>query len=680
MTRHTVALRRGAENTELPLPSIANDPSPLILASTEQLLDSAPDGVLIVDASGAIRLMNRQAEAMFGYARDELLGQPIELLVPEPKTPDHPGLRADYYRKPTARPMGEGLDIAALRKDGTEFPVDVSLSLLETDQGLLVSAAVRDSSARKAIEARLQDFDATAHMAAIVESSDDAIIGKSLEGVITAWNAGAEAMYGYRAEEMIGHNISKLVPSDRSLELAPILERLRRGERVEHYETKRVRRDGTAIDVSVTISPIRDASGAVTGASTVARDMTATKQAERERIELEDRLRQSERLEGLGQLAGGVAHDFNNLLAGIMNYASLVSTSLQDEIARCGLTENAAFVTLVQDVEEITNVARRAAALTHQLLIFSRRGVTKPEVLDLNAVVIEMQALLRTTIPESVELRLRLAADLPFVKADRSQIDQVFMNLAVNARDAMPDGGELEIETAVFEVDEQYARINAIHTGRYVRLTVSDTGTGMSREVAARIFEPFFTTKPKGEGTGLGLATVYGIVAQAGGDVTIYSEPGIGTTVRVNLPVTADVYSESMRPQPAAVSSSKGETLLLVEDENIVREPTRRMLVRHGYTVLAARNADDALGIAHDHPGPIDVLLTDVVMPGRSGSELSAILTELRPDMKVLFMSGYSPDVIVHQGVLEEGVRLIEKPFSVDDLLRSVRAVLDGRS
>ena len=660
--------------------SFANGPSPPILVSTEQLLDSAPDGVLIVDASGAIRLMNRQAEAMFGYRRDELLGQPIELLVPDWKKPDHLGLRADYSRNPRARPMGEGLDIAALRKDGTEFPVDVSLSLLETDQGVLVSAAVRDSSARKAIEARLQDFDAIAHMAAIVESSDDAIIGKSLEGVITAWNAGAEAMYGYRADEMIGHNIFELVPSDGMLELSAILERLRRGERVAHYETKRLRRDGTAIDVSVTISPIRDASGAITGASTVARDMTATKQAELERIELEDRLHQSERLESMGRLAGGVAHDFNNLLAGIMNYASLVSTSLQDEIARGSLTEDDAFVTVVQDVEEITNVARRAAALTHQLLIFSRRGVTKPEVLDLNTVVTEMQTLLRTTIPESIELRLRLAADLPLVKADPSQIDQVFMNLAVNARDAMPDGGELEIETAVFEVDEQYARINAIHAGRYVRLTVSDTGVGMSREVAAHIFEPFFTTKPKGEATGLGLATVYGIVTQAGGDVTIYSEPGLGTTVRVNLPATVDAYSEELHPTPVAVAPSKGETLLLVEDESIVREPVRRMLERSGYTVLAAQDAYDALAIARDHPGEIDLLLTDVVMPGRSGRGLADDLAMLRPTTKVLFMSGYSPDVIVHRGVLREGVRLIEKPFAADDLLRCVREILDGDS
>jgi CheY-like chemotaxis protein len=332
----------------------------------------------------------------------------------------------------------------------------------------------------------------------------------------------------------------------------------------------------------------------------------------------------------------------------------------------------------VQDVEEITKVAKRAALLTHQLLIFSRREIVKSEVLDLNGVLVEIEKLLRTTIPENIEVRTLLAPDLPFIRADRSQIDQVFMNLAVNARDAMPDGGELEIETATVEVDELYARVNGIDSGTYVRLTVSDTGTGMSREVVARTFEPFFTTKPKGEGTGLGLATVYGIVTQAGGDVTIYSEPGLGTTVRVNLPATSDPRSQRVSAPPGAPAPGQGETVLLVEDEEIVREPTRRMLVRNGYRVLAAANAEDALAMLREHFGQIDLLLTDVVMPGRSGQELALEVLEARPTTRVLFMSGYSQDIIVHQGVLDDGVHLIEKPFAGDDLLRKVRDALDG--
>jgi CheY-like chemotaxis protein len=242
----------------------------------------------------------------------------------------------------------------------------------------------------------------------------------------------------------------------------------------------------------------------------------------------------------------------------------------------------------------------------------------------------------------------------------------------------MPGGGQLEIETATFEVDEQYAHLRAIKPGTYVQLTVSDTGTGMSDEVVARAFEPFFTTKPTGEGSGLGLATVYGIVTQAGGDVGIYSEPGLGTTIRINLPATFDPASEPRQAKPDVPLSAMGETVLLVEDEAIVREPLRRMLARYGYAVLAAANADEARMIVREHAGKIDLLLTDVVMPGSSGKELSIEVAELRPAIKVLFMSGYSQDVIVHQGVLEEGVSLIEKPFTADSLLRQVRHVLDG--
>jgi signal transduction histidine kinase len=396
-----------------------------------------------------------------------------------------------------------------------------------------------------------------------------------------------------------------------------------------------------------------------------------------ERAMLETQLHQSQRLESIGQLAGGVAHDFNNLLGGIMNYAALVSESLKDEMQRRGLTNDEVFVTLAQDVEEITNVAKRAASLTRQLLIFSRREVVQPVVLDLNAVVAEMEKLVRRTIGENVIPRTMLDPQLPLIKADRGQIEQVFMNLAVNARDAMPTGGRLEIGTATFEADDEYAHLHAIKPGAYVRLTVSDTGTGMSEEVAARAFEPFFTTKPEGEGSGLGLATVYGIAAQAGGDVVIYSEPGLGTTIRVNFPATSEVEAKPRAGAAAAPLSARGETVLLVEDEEIVREPARRMLVRHGYTVLAAANAEEALVIAHDYPTDIDLLLTDVVMPGRTGKDLATDIAALRPSTKALFMSGYSHNVIVHNGVLEEGVQLVEKPFTADELLRKVRYVLD---
>jgi PAS domain S-box-containing protein len=512
-------------------------------------------------------LANAQAESLFGYTREELVGQPVEVLVPRRVVAGHPADRARYAAAPTTRPMGAGLEPTATRKDGTEFPVEIPLSSLETEDGVLVSAAVRDITDRRRLDAEQARLEAELQQA----------------------------------------------------------------------------------------------------------------QQDRERAVLEAQLHQSQRLESIGQLAGGIAHDFNNLLAGIMNYAALVAAGLGDLTARLGVESDEAAVTLARDVAEITNVATRAAQLTHQLLIFSHREVVKPEVLDLNTIVVDMEKLLRSTIGEAVDLRTHLGRTVPRTRVDRGQIEQVLMNLAVNARDAMAGSGRLRIETASFEANADYAGQHGLNPGLYARLTVSDTGPGLAPEVAIRAFEPFFTTKQKGDGSGLGLATVYGIVTQAGGDVVIYSEAGLGATIRVDLPATQDDADPAHATPRERPLTSQGETILLVEDERIVREPARRMLVRHGYTVLTAANADEALRIAQGHPEEIQLLLTDVVMPGHSGKDLAADLTDLRAGVKVLYMSGYSHDVIVHEGALEDGVNLIEKPFAANSLLRKVREVLDGR-
>jgi hypothetical protein len=533
----------------------------------QAIFEEAPDALVVIDAGGLIHLVNRLAESLFGYSRQEMVGRPVDMLVSDRVRSEYPFHQASYLTRPRSLPNGAGLEVVARHKDGRDFPAGVSLSSWETEDGGLVSVSVRDITDRKRVE----------------------------------------------------------------------MEKVERGQvQVRLVEVER----------------------------------------DEERAMLEAQLQQAQRLESIGQLAGGVAHDFNNLLAGIMNYAGLVSANLRVEMERRGLSDDQVFVRLAQDVGEITGVAKRAAALTRQLLTFSRRTVVQPEVLDLNSVAAEMEKLLRTTLGESVTLRMVFASDLPLIKADRGQIDQVFMNLAVNARDAMPTGGELQIETALSEIDEDNARIHAINPGTYVQLMVSDSGTGMSREVAGRSFEPFFSTK--GEGSGLGLATVYGIVRQAGGDIVIDSKLGSGTAVRINLPATNDAMA---RPRDAMADvrlSTKGETVLIVEDEEIVREPARRMLAMHGYTVLAAANADAALAILADHPAKIDLLLTDVVMPGRSGKELSVEVLEHRPATKVLFMSGYSHHVIAPQGVLKDGVSLLEKPFSSEDLLAKIRDVLDG--
>jgi PAS domain S-box-containing protein len=516
---------------------------------------------------------------------------------------------------------------------------------------------------------------AASRLAAIVESSADAMIGKTLDGVITSWNAGAARMYGYAPEEVVGRNISVIIPSDRPAELHAMLQRIASGEQVDHYETERIHKNGAVFEVSVSISPIRDREGTIIGASTVARDITDRKRAEAELRDLQERLHLSQRLESVGQLAGGIAHDFNNLLAGIMNYAALAAAGLSELSNRLGLGADETVGTLSHDIAEISSVATRAARLTHQLLIFSRREVVKPEILDLNAVVIDMEELLRRTMGATINLETCLGSDAPATKSDRGHVEQVLMNLAINARDAMTAGGTLLITTARYEVGDDDARQHDISPGAYTLLTVSDTGRGMPREISARAFEPFFTTKGKGEGTGLGLATVHRVVTEAGGRVVISSRPGLGTKVDVMLPATDEIPCSTEMPL-GRPPISRGETILVVDDEEIVREPTRRMLGRAGYSVLVASSTEEALRVVNAHAGPIDLLLTDVVMPGHSGRELVADMRRLSPRTKVLYMSGYASDGIDHPAS-EPALNLIEKPFASDDLMRSVRDILD---
>jgi signal transduction histidine kinase len=386
-------------------------------------------------------------------------------------------------------------------------------------------------------------------------------------------------------------------------------------------------------------------------------------QAQAEREALENRLHRSQRMESLGQLAGGVAHDFNNLLSVILTCAGFVAE------------ETAGHQSVQDDVERIRGAAERAAQLTRQLLIFGRGEKTMPQVLDLNAVVADIQSLLARSIGEHVKLVVRPAASLPAICADKGHIEQVLINLAVNARDAMPDGGTLTIQPGVAYLDEEYTRLHpGISPGKYVELSVGDTGTGMSPEVAARIFEPFFTTKPLGKGTGLGLATVHGIVTEAGGSLSVHSELGRGTTFRAFFPMAEEQASTGPAPAAALAPTGQGQTILIVEDEPDVLAVTIRMLRRNNYSVLEAATASQALSLAADHD--INLLLTDLVMPQTSGLELASRIQQLRPETPVLFMSGYSPDDLGAHRALEEGAALLHKPFTEQALLETVHAVI----
>jgi PAS domain S-box-containing protein len=673
-----------------------------------QLLDTAPDAIIIVNREGLITTINKQAEQLFGYGRKKLLGQPIEMLLPERFRDAHVRHRAAYLAEPRTRPMGACLDLVARRKGGSEFPVDVSLSFLETAEGAFITSIIRDITERKSAEKRQATQLAVSYVLAESATLADAA-PKLLKAVcdIAGWDLGAlwlidhgagllrcaavwsppslnAAEFAARSREMTfapgaglpgrvwaggkAHWIPDILV-DPNFPRAPYAAQaglhaacgfpIRRGGDiqgvVEFFSRDVLEPDGHTIQMMAEIGLKVSA-------------FLERKQMEEALHENEEELRQSQKMEAVGRLAGGIAHDFNNLLTVINGYSELI-------LHRLGPADP-----IRAELEAIKQAGARAAALTGQLLAFSRRQALQSRVLDLNAVVANMDSMLRRTIGEDIELRTVLQPELGRVKADPGQIEQVILNLAVNARDAMPHGGRLTIETADVELDEtQTRRLLTVIPGPHVLLAVSDTGCGMDKETQARIFEPFFTTKEKGKGTGLGLSTVYGIVKQSGGSIWVYSEPGRGTTFKIYLP-RVEEPAEAVEPDTAGAPSPGGtETILLVEDEAGVRSLARTALQAYGYTVLEASNGSEALQICERHEGPIHLLVTDVVMPGMSGKELADRLASGRPEIKALYVSGYTDGSIIHHGMLDPSVAFLQKPFSPDALARKAREVLDEK-
>jgi PAS domain S-box-containing protein len=642
---------------------VSPDParSGTVNSTFEQVLEVVPDAIVGVDDKGSIVLVNGQAEALFGYAREGLLGEGVEMLVADGFGNLLPHHLEDYFVEPRTRPMGDKLELHGRRQDGSEFPAEISLSSIEAEGGRLVTAAIRDITERRAAEKKFEQF---------LEFAPDAIVGVMPTGEIVLVNQQAETLFGYARDELIGKLVESLIP-ERFREVHP-----RHRDDYSHEPRTRpmgggvelyaMRKDGTEFPAEISLSSIDTEEGAL--ATVAVRDVSDRAEGERERALLVQ-LHQAQRLESVGQLAGGIAHDFNNLLGVIMNYAEFVADEQEPDSQA------------LHDVEEIRRAAERAAALTRQLLIFSRREVVQPEVLDLRQVVSGIESLLHRALGERVAMETLFDDDLMAIEADPGQIEQVLVNLAVNARDAMPAGGRLLIEAGNAKLDEEYAYMHPdTKPGDYVRLKVSDTGVGMDEKTIRRAFEPFFTTKGKAEGTGLGLATVYGIVTGAEGRIDIYSEPGMGTTVKIHLPASSAAPSQG-EAQPKEAAVGRGEVVLIVEDEPDVRRMAERILTKGGYSVIGTSGGEEALDICRRADRPVHLLLTDVIMPGMLGTELVEQIKAIRPELGVIFMSGYSHEVLAPEALAEQGAgTFIEKPFSASELLKAVRSLLDSEA
>jgi two-component system, cell cycle sensor histidine kinase and response regulator CckA len=739
------------------------------------VVESSDDGIIGQGLDGTIFAWNPGAERLYGFTASEAVGKPIQMLLPPERANEESEILARIGRGERIRHF----ETVRLQKDGKRIDVSVTISPIRDRTGTINGASriARDISERKCAE-EMRD-----RLAAVVESSDDAIIGKNLDGTIIAWNPGAENLFGYTASEAVGKPIQMLLPPERAGEESEILARIGRGERINHFETVRVQKDGKRMDVSESISPIRDRSGAIVGASKIARDISERKCAEEElrkseerfgktfhssplaivisteaegryvevnesflkmvgrergdvigrtasdlmfwaqpaqrldllqrlqadgtvtdaqfqyktsaaeirdaklswvkievegqpcllafvrditeRLHLEAQFRQAQKMEAVGRLAGGVAHDFNNMLSVIIGYSDLSTDLIAPESQ------------VKMYLEQIKKASERATLLTRQLLAFSRQQVIFPRVLNLNEVVNNVTTMLLRMVGDNISISFRPTTPIGGIKADPGQIEQILMNLVVNSRDAMPDGGEIVIETGHAELDEDYASQHpGFHTGQHIFLAVSDTGCGMDESIKSKIFEPFFTTKGVGQGTGLGLSTVYGIVTQSQGTIAVDSQPGKGTTFKIYFPRIAAKVEQPAPSHKVDESPAGSETILVVDDDEAVRKVTASLLASAGYQIIEASNAEKALQIMTASGPGIDLLLTDLIMFGKSGFELFEQAKVIRPELRSLFMSGYTGDLAaLRRGLISERT-FLAKPFTKVSLLKKIYTVL----
>jgi PAS domain S-box-containing protein len=618
-------------------------------------VEQTPATVMITDLGGRIEYVNPRFTEVTGYTAEEALGQNPRILKSD-RTP--PEVHRAMWETIAAGRVWQG-ELCNRKKDGTLFWESASISPVRDEQGVTTSyvAVKEDITDRKRAAEKLAKSEI--YFRSLIENAQDVIVVIDAGGDLLFMSPAVERILGRPPEQFVGKNAFEFIHPEDAAGIQAALRRVVDDPELPQTVVFRFRHANGSWRTLEGIGKLLAAEGSPRAVVNV-RDVTESRA-------LEEQLRQSQKMEAVGRLAGGIAHDFNNLLTTILGYAELAVGRLKPEDPSR------------LELSEIDKAAQRAGDLTRQLLAFSRKQVLELRVIDLNQVVSDTEKMLRRLIGEDIDLVVSLKQRLVSVRADAGQIGQVLLNLAVNSRDAMPNGGKLTIETSVVELDESYSTFHFdVPPGRYVLLAVSDTGTGMDAKTLSHVFEPFFTTKEAGKGTGLGLSAVYGVVKQSGGHVSVYSEPGVGTTFKVYLPRVEDAPEKNRAPAVHAALVGGTETILVVEDEEAVRRLTCRSLEAQGYEVLPAASASEALLLLEKHAGEIHLLITDVVMPDVSGRELARSAAPLRPLMKVLFMSGYTDNVIVHHGVLDAGTAFLQKPFTPRSLAQKVREVLDA--
>jgi PAS domain S-box-containing protein len=635
-------------------------------AEREQLfiaaVESSNDAIMTESLDGVITGWNQAAERLFGFTTEEAIGNSIDMIVPD-------SLRAEVRDGLHRVRRGERVEhheTVRTRRDGRLVDISLSISPIKTPSGGIVGIAkvARDITEQRKVQEALLESEQMAR--GIIAHALEAFIQVDEGGRVLEWNPRAEAIFGWSRREAIGQPLTDLfLPKDFDPRYRELSARLRNADENatagERFELEAVRKDGEKIKIEVSLTALRRRAGCVF--NSFVRDLT-------EKIAAEETLRQAQKMEAVGQLTGGIAHDFNNMLTVITGTIDILAKGVSDQPA------------LASIVGLISEAADHGAALTGHLLAFARKQPLQPREIDINAMILESAQLMRPTLGEHIEIRSKLKSGVWPALVDPSQLSTALLNLALNARDAMPNGGELTLETGNIVLDESYAELNHdVQPGNYVVIAVSDNGTGIPEAIRDKIFEPFFSTKEVGKGTGLGLSMVYGFVKQSNGHIKIYSEEGHGTTFRIYLPQGCGAFAEqSADPASETLRAGDNETILVVEDDRLVRTSVNTQLHGLGYKTISAADAGEAIA-AVEGGAAFDLLFTDLVMPGpMNGRQLAEELAKRRAPLKVLFTSGYTEDSVIHHGRLDPGVLLLAKPYRTTDLARMVRVALDGHS